>query len=198
MKSKNKKSGKLFVISAPSGAGKTTLVETVLSKLVISHKIKRIITYTTKQPRAHEVHGVDYYFLEKRDFLQKIQEQFFLEWSDAYGDLYGTAREILELIKLGNSFIAIVDRRGAANIKKICEDAVLIWITPPSIEVLRERLAHRGTETQEKLLFRLNLAQQELAQEKLEPLFAHVIVNDELAQAQRELEYILRKELNKK
>lgn len=190
-----KKNGKLFVVSAPSGAGKTTLIDMVLKKNTgssrLSDRVSRVITYTSKQPRSGDVHGVDYYFVSISEFEKKIEENFFLEWSNVYGAYYGTPREILAQLAMGVSYIVIVDRLGAQNIKRIYEEAILIWIVPPSIEILEERLRSRGTETAQKIEFRLALAREELQAEEFEKLFKYVLINADKSDACAELEAVL-------
>lgn len=178
----DKQVGKLFVVSAPSGAGKTTLVERALNELTW---LKRVITFTTKESRARETQDIDYHFISRAEFEQKIAEHFFLEWSDVYGAYYGTPQTVLQEIERGESRIVIVDRKGALAIKKIYPKAVLIWIKPPSLEILKQRLCARNTESAEKISFRLALAQKELALEPKE--FNYVLINNELNQAIHDL-----------
>jgi guanylate kinase len=188
----DKQIGKLFVISAPSGAGKTTLVERALNELGC---LKRVVTFTTKEPRARETQDIDYYFISRAEFEQKIAEHFFLEWSDVYGAYYGTPRSILQELEQGESRIVIVDRKGALAIQEIYPEAVLIWIKPPSLEILKQRLCDRNTESAEKINFRLALAQNELAVSPKE--FNYVLVNNDLNQATHDLISIIKKQMGK-
>src|SRR3989338_2709281 len=123
---------KLFVVSAPSGAGKTTLVKAALEHLCKKFPIKRVITYTTRPARAGEMDGEHYYFISVNDFKQKVTEGFFLEWSSWYDHYYGSPVSIIEEIKKGTSFVAILDRAGAAEVLRAYPKAVCIWITPGS------------------------------------------------------------------
>ena len=109
--------GTLFVISAPSGAGKTTLVREVLDRLRAELGLMRVITHTSKQPRTGEVQGVDYHFLSEEEFKQKIEEEFFIEHSTVYGAYYGVAKALFKKLDEGIHHIAIVDRAGAASLK---------------------------------------------------------------------------------
>lgn len=188
--------GKLFVLSAPSGAGKTTLVNELIKKLP-SLNINRVITYTTKNPRKGEIHGVDYHFINEEEFKTKIQQGFFLEWSNAYGSYYGSPRYILEEIKSGKSYIAILDQFGAMNIKSIYVSSILIWIMPPNIEELKNRLLIRGNNNDKEIEFRLNLAKKELEMLKIEA-FDYSFVNVDFEFTLKELENAIIKELTLK
>lgn len=187
--------GTLFVISAPSGAGKTTLVREVLDRLRAELGLMRVITHTSKQPRPGEVQGVDYHFLSEEEFKQKIEEDFFIEHSTVYGAYYGVAKALFKKLDEGIHHIAIVDRAGAASLKAKVADAVLIWIHPPAKEVLEQRLSARAQDSQEVISFRLKIAEEELEVAKEETLFEHVIVNDDLQEAVRELENLIREKV---
>ncbi|MBI2774525.1 guanylate kinase [Candidatus Dependentiae bacterium] len=186
-----KKTGKLFIVSAPSGAGKTTLVNALIKQLPMEHSIARLITYTSKSPRFNEMPGVDYHFLSNQEFEQKIDEQFFLEWSGAYGAYYGTARLLIDHLASGSSFIAVVDRSGAQRLKQEIPEAILTWVHTANMQVLEERLRLRSTETQEEIELRLALAQRELAQEQENRLYQHHILNDFFEKALKELKNII-------
>ena len=170
--------GRLFIISAPSGAGKTTLTSAILNDMRPLYALERVITYTSKAPRPGEVHGRDYYFVSVAEFEQKIQEGFFIEWSGAYGNYYGSPKTILADLAAGKSFIMILDRAGAHAVQQKVADAVLIWIHIHSIDILRERLITRGQDSEEQMVRRLLLAQQEVEEELKNPLFQHHIIND--------------------
>src|SRR5579862_9920541 len=114
--------GRLFLVSAPSGGGKTTLVNAAIASLSREHSIKRLITYTSRSPRTGDVHGVDYHFVTPAEFQTLIEQEFFLEWSAAYGTFYGTPKEVLRDIAQGLSYIAIVDRAGAQAIYRLVPD----------------------------------------------------------------------------
>ncbi|HEX2977699.1 MAG TPA: guanylate kinase [Candidatus Babeliales bacterium] len=186
-----KKCGKLFIVSAPSGAGKTTLVNALIKELPIEHAITRLVTYTSKTPRINELHGIDYHFISNQEFEQKIAEQFFLEWSGAYGSYYGTARFLLDQLASGNSFIAVVDRSGAKRLKQEIPQAVMIWVHTVNVQVLEDRLRVRNTETQEEIERRLALAKKELAEEQENRLYNHHILNDFFEKALKELKDII-------
>ena len=190
-----KGSGLLFVVSAPSGAGKTTLVTKVIERLKGDHAIQRVITYTSKQPRPGEIQGVDYHFLTEAEFIGKIKQNFFVEYSTVYGAYYGFPKDVFDAIDEGQHFIAIVDRAGAASLKAYRKDAVLIWIKPPGKGALAERLISRAQDSQGQIAFRLALAQQEMARQERDELFEHVILNDSLEAALDRLEEIINKAL---
>lgn len=170
--------GKLFIVSAPSGAGKTTLVTRLLQDLRPHYAIERGITYTSRAPRLGEQHGIDYHFISSAEFEAKIAQSFFLEWSGQYGAYYGLPRSIIDQMEQGRSFFMILDRSGARAIKEQVPGAVLIWIKTGSVEVLKERLLARGKDTAEQIEHRLRLAHQEIQQEEENPLFNHAILND--------------------
>lgn len=180
----------IFVISAPSGAGKTSLVESVLARKQSNVLLERVVTYTTKSPKPGELHGKDYYFISTSEFEQKIAEDFFIEWSNAYGHYYGSPRSMLAAREKGISSIIILDRTGAHNMLLRVPDAILIWIMPPSIDILEKRLLVRGRETPEQIKKRIELATQELAAEKKNSLFHYCVQNDDFVNASQKLEAI--------
>ena len=175
--------GKLFILSAPSGTGKTTLVVELVERLKGRYALERIITYTTKKPRASEVHGKDYHFISEEEFRKKIDEGFFLEWSIAYGAYYGSPKNILQELNNGTSFIAVLDRQGAQAVKKQANACILIWLRPPTLEDLKNRLCTRAQDSQEVIQYRLELAQKELEEELHSPLFDHTVINDDFNDA---------------
>ncbi len=191
------KVGKLFIISAPSGAGKTTLVNAVLSKLAGSHRLEKVITYTTKQPRPGEIPGKDYIYVSPLEFEQLMNKGFFLETTNALGHYYGTPGDIRHKMLQGISPILIIDREGARQITGQIKDVVLIWIHIKSLEILRKRLVFRGTETPEQIERRLHRAQSEINEEKTMKMYKHHITNDVLEDAITECASIMSAELEK-
>lgn len=190
-------SGKLFVISAPSGAGKTTLVRHTLERFQESHVISRVVTYTTKAPREGEaVQGVDYYYISQADFEKKISENFFIEWSCAYGHYYGSPRSIVTHMSEGRSCVLIVDRAGASRIKEQVPEAILIWIYTSSLEVLKQRLIKRGGETPEQVARRLELAMSEIEQESIRPSYNFHVLNEEFCESLEKMYEIFKLFLN--
>ncbi len=184
-----KNGGKCVIISAPSGAGKTTIVHHLLKEdlgLAFS------VSATTRPRRAHEVDGKDYFFLETEDFKKRIAADAFVEWEEVYtGHYYGTLRAQIERIwSEGHSPIFDVDVEGGLNLKKAFgPDALALFIAPPSIDVLRDRLRTRGTETAESLQRRVDKAVHELT---YSPRFDNVVVNDELHLACQAAEQMVR------
>lgn len=181
-----KVAGRLFVVSAPSGAGKTTLVTKVIEQLTPQYGVKRVVTYTSKQPRPGDVNGFDYHFITEEDFKAKIAANYFVEHSTVYGAYYGFPRFVVEEIYQGANYIVIVDRAGAASLKTYIKEAVLVWIKPPDKAALAARLAHRGQDSAETIAFRLGIAETELTTEA-EHFFDHIVINDDLEQAIAEL-----------
>ena len=178
---------RLFVISGPSGAGKGTLVARVRDQLP---SLGLTVSATTRTPRAGEVDGVSYYFLTPEEFQRRVDAGDFLEWAHVHGNSYGTlVREVDSKLACGTSLILEIDVQGALQVKERFPDAVLIFIMPPSLRVMRERLAARGTETPETIELRLANAQGELA---LSDRYDEVVVNDDLDEATSELVRIIR------
>ena len=170
--------GTLFIISAPSGAGKTTLLQALLKELQQAYSIEKVITYTTKAPRKGEQDGQDYHFVSKDRFEELLKVGFFIEHSKAYVDYYGSPISIKEGLARGVSYLLIVDRVGAQQIKRVLPDAVLFWIEAPSPEVLKRRIVRRGAESSGVVERRMARAGVEMALERKEPLYTHHIVND--------------------
>lgn len=179
----NHKKGKLIIFSAPSGSGKTTLVRYIMAHLP---RLSFSVSATSRLPRPGEKNGVDYYFISADEFKQKIKEDAFVEWEEVYeNQFYGTLRSEVEKIRArGDSVAFDVDVKGGVNIKKIYgADALALFVKPPSLTVLEERLRHRSTESEESLRKRLDRAAYELSFEKL---FDKVLVNDDLEKARKD------------
>lgn len=190
------KAGKLFILSAPSGAGKTTLTHAVVNRLREECDLRRVITYTSKKARVGELDGVDYHFLTEAEFLKRMEHNYFVEHSTVYGAYYGFPRYVFTQVDAGANYIAILDHQGAMAIRGHRDDAVLIWINPPSRESLEVRLRGRGQDDAQTIATRLAIAQTELDNAHKETFYHHVIVNDEFAVAQLELETIIRETLS--
>jgi len=162
----------LFVLSAPSGTGKTTVADRLLKSCP---KVKRIITTTTRPRREGEVHGVDYIFIDREEFERKIEEGYFLEYANVYGNYYGTPRDqVLKNEEEGIDSLLVIDVQGARKIKEVYPESVLIFLMPPSIEELRRRLLGRGY-GRENLEQRLQKAEEEIACARH---FDYIVVNE--------------------
>jgi guanylate kinase len=185
------KIGALFLLSAPSGAGKTTLANMIIADIGQTLNLSRLVTYTDRPPRSSDVIGVDYHFLSNHEFEQKIAQGFFLEWSCAYGAHYGTPNTIIDDISCGKSYIAVVDRAGVYSLLSCYQDAVAILIEPPSLNVLEQRLRARNTEREEHIQRRLCLAREEMISEQSSQIYTHRICNDELDKAYCELKCLI-------
>jgi guanylate kinase len=168
--------GRLIVVSAPSGSGKTTIAKKILEKFPF---IKFSVSATTRPKRNGEVDGKDYFFLTREEFEKKIQNGELLEWEEIYGNYYGTLKSVVETaLKNGDVLLFDVDVNGAISIKrKFPDDAVLIFIKPPNMEVLKERLKRRGTENEEQLKKRIERVPMELEKASY---FDYIFVNDKL------------------
>lgn len=178
---------KLFVVSGPSGAGKGTLVARARKELP---GLGLTVSATTRDPRPGEVDGVSYFFLTPKEFQRRLSEHAFIEWADVHGHMYGTLVSEVERNQAeGHSVILEIDVQGALQVKERFPDAVLIFIKPPSIEVLRERLVNRGTESEDDLKLRLANASKELA---LANRYDEIVVNDDLEQATNKLVNIIK------
>lgn len=175
------KTGKIIVFSAPSGSGKTTIVHYLMSQIDNLHFS---VSATSRAPRGNEINGKDYYFLTPDEFRAKIQNNAFIEYEEVYaGKFYGTLKQQVEKQLLnGENVVLDVDVKGGVNIKKIYGDqALTVFIQPPSIEVLKNRLLKRGTDSLEIINDRIRKAEYEIT---FAPQFDKIIVNDVLEDAQ--------------
>ncbi len=183
------KQGKLIIFSAPSGAGKTTIVKHLLGKY--PDKIAFSISATTRKLRGQEVNNKDYYFISKEDFLHKVAKHEFVEFEEVYaGTFYGTLKSEIERIwNEGKHVVFDIDVEGGLRLKKKFEkNALAIFVQPPSIQVLQQRLVSRGTDSKEKLAERFAKAEKELA---YAPQFDIVLNNFELEVACKQAEELL-------
>lgn len=180
------------MLSGPSGVGKGTIAKLLVER---DADLSLSISCTTRQPRNGEVNGRDYFFIDKSEFLEKIENGGFLEYSEHFENFYGTPKAFVEEnLKKGDVLLEI-DVNGGLEVKKNFKDAVLIMLTPPSIEEIKNRLIKRNTESEEKINLRMERIDYEL--EKLD-LYDYAVVNDELERAISEVQDIIRKEKQKK
>lgn len=178
--------GVLFVVSAPSGAGKTTLCKELAARV---SSLKHSISYTTRAPRPGELHGREYFFVDARYFQSLIERNEFAEWAQVYGQRYGTPRTpLVEMMDKGIDVLLEIDVQGARQIKKAFEDAVYVYILPPSIDALRLRLEQRGGDSPEEIQRRLQKVREEMWSYRE---YDYIVKNDDMANAIKELEAIV-------
>ena len=167
--------GKLIVISAPSGTGKTTVVKKLLQQ---STNLEASVSFTTRKMRENEKEGLDYFFVSEKTFTNMIQNDDFLEHATVFGNFYGTEKKsVSENLKKGVNVILEIDWQGALQIKSSMPSCVMIFLIPPSKEVLLARLKNRGTDSDQEIAYRFNQAVLDLEQSNK---FDHVLVNDQL------------------
>ncbi|MCS7214931.1 MAG: guanylate kinase [Thermodesulfovibrio sp.] len=182
------KKGNIFVISAPSGTGKTTLCERLLR---VIPDLKMSISHTTRKPRPNERDGIDYFFIEKEEFEKMIANDEFIEWAEVYGNFYGTSKGVIsDLMKKEYDILLDIDTKGAKNIKKLYPDSVLIFILPPSLQELERRLLLRN-EDKETINRRVSKASQEISQYTF---YDYVVINDDIEKAFNDLLCIINAE----
>ncbi len=182
--------GKLFIVSAPSGAGKTTLIKYILSRY---HNLYYSVSHTTRAPRRDEQDRIDYFFISPEEFKKKINLGFWLEWAKVHENYYGTSKELVTArLNNGSSLILDIDVQGARQVMKSDIDMVTVFIMPPSIEVLCRRLENRGTDSRKTIETRLENADKEMASKNL---YKYVVMNDDLDRAKKELCHIFEKEM---
>lgn len=187
-----KKRGRLFVISASSGTGKTTLAKKLLEE--DKHLIQSV-SYTTRQPRPTEKQGTDYFFVSKQEFDEIRKKNGFLEWANVFGKFYGTPKkQVEEHTRRGYDVLLLIDVQGAKQVKKSKPDAVFIFLVPPSKEELKRRLTKRGTETKAEINHRFKIATRELQELNDLRLCDYRIVNREINVAHKVLRSIIRAE----
>jgi guanylate kinase len=178
--------GNLIIVSAPSGAGKTTLVAGALGR---DSRARPSISFTSRRPRADEEQGVHYHFVSRAEFEAMIANGDFLEWAEVHGNLYGTSRRAVEEIRSsGSDVILTIDIQGAAQARKLFPDAVSVFVMPPSLDALARRLETRGTDTAQDRRLRLDSALHEMEQYVN---FDYVVINDDLDRAIDELVAII-------
>ena len=165
--------GNLFVVAAPSGAGKSSLVKALME---LDSRVQPSVSHTTRSPRGQEKHGREYYFVSNEEFDAMVQAQAFVEWAHVHGQRYGTSRRAIEeRIAQGSDVVLEIDWQGALQIRQLFSNAVLIFILPPSWDELRSRLERRGEDAPQIIELRLKNASEEMAQAKH---FDFVIINE--------------------
>ena len=178
--------GLLFVVSGPSGVGKSTLCKTMVAE--VPHTMLSV-SYTTRQPRPGEQDGIDYCFIDEPRFREMIQRDQFVEWAEVYGNLYGTPQQQLdEAMSQGTDVLLDIDAQGARQIVKRFSGSVYVFVAPPSLEVLRTRLYGRASDSPDAIQRRLQCASEEIANFRS---YHYLIRNEELTKATKELESII-------
>lgn len=187
---KQRKTGQLIIVSAPSGSGKDTVVKKLMEKSTAPIWVS--VSATSRKPRNGEVEGKDYYFLSKDDFKEKIDEGFFLEYAEYAGNYYGTPKKyIKEKLDQGIDVILIIEIQGAKKVKEMLPESLLIFIMPPSLKTLVKRLKRRGTDSNEKIIERFHTAYKEINEVTK---YNYVVVNDILDDAVDKVDAIIKAE----
>ena len=181
----------LMVVSGPSGVGKGTLVKALTKK---RSDLVESVSCTTRAPRENEIHGREYYFISKDEFIKRVADGDFLEYDEHFGNFYGTPKSFVKEQLQEKSVVLEIDVIGGLNAKKAFPDCVLIMIAPPSIEKLKQRLVSRNTESAEEIENRMSRLEFELSKKDE---YDYVVVNDDLTVALEELEKIFENEKNK-
>ena len=187
-----KRKGLLLVVSGPSGAGKGTICKAILEE---NDQIKLSVSATTRKPRNGEVHGVNYFFLEKEEFTSMIEKGEFLEYAQIYDNFYGTPKAaIMETLAKGQDVILEIEMQGARQVKKVYPEGIFIFVLPPSLKELKNRIVGRGTETAEEIKKRFSCAFEEIKQ--IDD-YDYFIFNKDVEKSVKELEAIISSEKNK-
>lgn len=185
--------GLIFIISAPSGTGKTTLARRVMEELP---GLRFSISHTTRSPRANEKEGEDYYFITPEVFKEMIEKERFLEWAEVLGHFYGTEKVNMNALASERlDLILDIDTQGAKRVKEKIDQAILIYLLPPSMEVLEERLLKRGLDSPERIEFRLAQAKKDMEEAHW---YHYIVVNDRFEEAVEKLKTIIMTERKKK
>ncbi|MBI5374594.1 MAG: guanylate kinase [Candidatus Schekmanbacteria bacterium] len=184
--------GLLIIVSAPSGSGKTTILNHIISKIP---QTKYSISYTTRTKRPGEKEGKHYHFIDNDAFSKKITQGVFLEWARVYDNCYGTSKkDISKLISKGYDVIMDLDTKGACNVKKLFGNAVLIFLLPPSINELNKRLKSRNSDSPDEIKKRIGMAMNEISHI---PEYDYVVINDSLTHAVSAIKSIIISEKKK-
>mgnify|MGYP001770636869 FL=1 len=177
--------GNLYIVSSPAGGGKTTIINLLLEELPF---LRRVITYTSRQKRKNEIDGVDYIFVKKEEFEKLIKENAFLEYALVHGNYYGTPKkDVFQLLEKGYDVVLVIDVQGMKQVKQLYPEVITIFILPPSLEELVNRMKLRG-ESDQEIEKRLNTAKREIPFWKE---YDYVVVNDNLIQAKDQIKCII-------
>jgi guanylate kinase len=182
--------GPLIILSGPSGSGKTVVLRRLLQRGDLRLRVS--VSVTTRPPRAGELPDVDYHFWERERFDRELRDGAFLEWAEVHGHCYGTLRrEVDPFLQEGTGVILVIDVQGAAQVRRQRPEAVSIFLLPPSVAVLEQRLRHRGTDSAEAIQRRLTNAREEMARSGE---YQHQVVNDDLARAVEKVHKIIQEQ----
>ena len=182
--------GKLYVVSAPSGAGKTTLIKKVLNRF---KTLSYSVSHTTRAPRNNEQQGLDYFFISQEEFEEKISKDYWFEWAKVHGNYYGTSKDFIKTsLDQGKSLILDIDVQGTCQILESGLEMVTIFIMPPSIEILSQRLENRGSDSKKVIDKRIENAKIEISKKYM---YQYVVINDDLNKAIEELFLIFKEEM---
>ena len=184
----------LFVISSPSGGGKSSLIEALLSD-PNAKKLSLSISFTTRMKRSNEKNGKNYYFIDSSEFKKKIKNNDFLESAEVFNNFYGTDKKTTEEILKTKDLLLELDWQGAFNIKKQFASVKNIFLIPPSYNILKSRLKNRGTESEESIIMRLSAAKEEISKY---PFYDFLVLNDDFENALSDLKNIILKKTSKK
>lgn len=180
------KTGRLFIFSAPSGAGKTTLCNAILKKFP---NLRYSISHTTREPRAGEQEGVDYFFISEAEFKENIKKGIWAEWAKVHDHFYGTSAHFIDRhLSAGKDILLDIDFNGARQILARYPNSITIFIMPPTFEALKQRLINRGTDSEKIIARRLENAKTEIAQKDY---YKHIVVNDSLPETIEKLSAII-------
>ncbi|SCH13596.1 MULTISPECIES: guanylate kinase [unclassified Romboutsia] len=187
-----KRKGLLLVVSGPSGAGKGTICKAILDQ---NDQIKLSVSATTRKPRNGEVHGVNYFFIEKEEFTSMVEKGEFLEYAQIYDNFYGTPKAaIIETLEKGQDVILEIEMQGARQVKEVYPEGIFVFVLPPSLKELKNRIVGRGTESVEEIEKRFSCAFEEIKQ--IDD-YDYFIVNQDVEKSVKELEAIISSEKNK-
>ena len=184
--------GKLIIISAPSGAGKTSLARALIAN---SDNVMMSVSHTTRSKRAGEEDGKDYFFVSQKEFLSMVSDEIFLEYAEVYGNFYGTSRLAVEqMLQQGKYVLLDIDWQGARKVRELMPEAISVSILPPSVDELERRLRSRGSDSESVVQSRMRQAKDEMAHCRESDF---IILNDDFNQALDDLSLILRGENDK-
>ncbi len=179
-------SGQLYVISGPSGVGKSTIIQLLRERVT---GLGYSISHTSRKPRGNEVNGIDYHFVDRETFRRMIDDGALVEWAEVYSDFYGTSISSLRTQKdMGRDVVMDLDSKGAKNIKEHFKESILIYILPPSLELLEKRLRGRAADDEDAINRRIEKAVKEL---RNHTWYNYIVINDDLAKVVKEVESVI-------